>query len=157
MNKFAQNVSLITLLLAMALVSGCAVPNGSSDTSSNAGNIKLPSTTPAEKTPPTIVTPVVPNDQIALKEGVDLFNNGDFNGTIKKLSAASEIWNGGSLATQQDALKYMAFSYCVTSRPTLCKTQFEKALKLNPAFDLTPGEKGHPLWGPPFERAKKSK
>jgi len=29
-------------------------------------------------------------------------------------------------------------------------------LKLNKDFDLLPGEKGHPLWGPVFERAKKS-
>jgi hypothetical protein len=52
----------------------------------------------------------------------------------------------------------MAFSYCVSARQALCKQQFEKALKLDPAFSLAPGEHGHPLWGPVFERAaKKSK
>jgi hypothetical protein len=51
----------------------------------------------------------------------------------------------------------MAFSYCVTSRQTLCRQQFEKALKIDPAFDLAPGEKGHPLWGAVFDRAKKRK
>ena len=55
------------------------------------------------------------------------------------------------------SLKYMAFSYCVTSRQTLCKQQFDKAFKISPTFDLAPGEKGHPLWTPMFERAKKGR
>jgi hypothetical protein len=45
----------------------------------------------------------------------------------------------------------------VTSRQTLCRQQFDKALKLDPSFDLEPGEHGHPLWGPVFTKAKKGK
>jgi hypothetical protein len=90
-----------------------------------------------------------------LKEGIAMYNNGDYNDAIKRLGAADVT--GGSKATQLTALKYTAFSYCVTSRQTLCRQQFEKALKLDPTFDLEPGEHGHPLWGPVFNKAKKGK
>jgi tetratricopeptide (TPR) repeat protein len=93
--------------------------------------------------------------QSALNEGIALYDEGDFNGAIEHLSNASEIWSANK-TVQVSALKYMAFSYCVTSRPTLCKQQFQKALKLDPAFDLAPGEKGHPQWGPVFAQAKKA-
>jgi hypothetical protein len=43
----------------------------------------------------------------------------------------------------------------VTQRTTLCRQQFAKAFKLDKSFDLSPGEKGHPLWTPSFERARK--
>jgi hypothetical protein len=91
--------------------------------------------------------------QAALREGINLYNHGDYNDAIKRLGS-SEI-AAGPKATQLTALKYMAFSYCVTSRQTLCRQQFEKALKLDPSFDLGPGEHGHPLWGPVFVKAKK--
>lgn len=93
--------------------------------------------------------------QTALSEGIELYDKGDFNGAIRRLNA-SEI-RSAHKSVQTKALKYMAFSYCVTSRKMQCRQQFEKALKIDPAFDLAPGEKGHPLWGSVFERAKKRK
>ena len=62
--------------------------------------------------------------------------------------------NGGSLRNRVTALKYTAFSYCVTNRPTPCRQSFERALRLDPSFDLSPGEQGHPLWGPQFAKAR---
>jgi hypothetical protein len=94
--------------------------------------------------------------RVSLKEGIDLYTAGDYNASLKRLQDSKEIW-ATDTDIQLDALKYMAFNYCVTNRATLCKQQFEKALKLNPDFDLLPGEKGHPLWGPVFERARKGK
>jgi hypothetical protein len=93
--------------------------------------------------------------QAALNEGIELYDKGEFNAAIKRLNGP-EI-SSADKATQTKALKYMAFSYCVTSRQTLCRRQFEKALKIDPAFDLEPGEKGHPLWSATFDRAKKRK
>ena len=84
-----------------------------------------------------------------------MYNNGDYNGAIKRLGQADVA--GGARATQLEALKYTAFSYCLTSRTTLCRQQFDKAFKLDPSFDLEPGEHGHPLWGPSFSKAKKAK
>ena len=98
--------------------------------------------------------PLQPSEQSGLKDGIELYNKGGFNDAIKRLGAPDVA--GGAKATQLQALKYTAFSYCVTMRQTLCRQSFEKAFKLDPAFDLAPGEHGHPLWGPVFARAKKS-
>ena len=108
--------------------------------------------TPAVQPAPVAPAPVPNADQIALKEGTALYNNGEYNKAIARLSAP-EIGTG-SKATQIAALKYLAFSYCVTNRQALCRQQFEKAFKLDPAFDLAPGENGHPLWTPAFKKEK---
>jgi hypothetical protein len=89
-----------------------------------------------------------------LREGIRLYNEGDFNGAIRRLSARDV--NSGPMATRLAALKYMAFSYCVTSRPAPCRQAFDRALRLDPSFDLAPGEHGHPLWGPVFTKAKQA-
>lgn len=96
-------------------------------------------------------------DVLALKEGIALYNNGDYNGSIKKLSSATEIWASHNKTLQISALKYMAFSYCITSRAQLCRQHFERALKIDPSFDLQASEIGHPTWGPIFLKAKKAK
>jgi hypothetical protein len=127
------------LLLAAFLLAGCAeFP-------------LLGGSTPARSHPRAETLPA-PKEQIALREGIRLYNDGDFNAAIKRLSS-NEV-SGGSLRTRLTALKYTAFSYCVTSRPAQCRQSFEKALKLDPSFNLAPGERGHPLWGPVFEKAR---
>lgn len=93
-------------------------------------------------------------DATGLREGIRLYNDGDFDGAIKRLSARD--LNNGPLATRLAAIKYTAFSYCVTSRPAQCRQSFDKALRLDPSFELDPGEQGHPLWGPVFEKAKQA-
>ena len=108
---------------------------------------------PAPAAAPVVVKPSA--DQLALADGIALYNKGQFNDAIKRLASADI--GAGSKASQTMALKYSAFSYCVTSRTTLCRQQFEKAFKLDPAFDLAQGEHGHPLWGPAFARAKKAR
>jgi hypothetical protein len=94
--------------------------------------------------------------RVALKEGIDAYTAGDYNGALKHLSGSNDIWSSET-TIQLDALKYMAFSYCLTNRKTLCRQQFEKAFKLDANFELLAGEKGHPLWGPAFDQAKKAK
>lgn len=96
--------------------------------------------------------PASNRDDIALREGIALYHDGEYNAAIKRLSSGD--MNGGSVRNRVSALKYTAFSYCVTNRPVPCRQAFERALRLDAAFDLTPGEQGHPLWGPQFARAK---
>jgi tetratricopeptide (TPR) repeat protein len=109
----------------------------------------------AQSRPATAAQSRPTSGQAALNEGIQLYDKGEFEAAIKQLNAP-EI-SSADKSTQTKALKYMAFSYCVTSRQTLCRRQFEKALKIDPAFDLEPGEKGHPLWSATFDRAKKRK
>ncbi len=107
---------------------------------------------------PVVPTPAAtPADAQALKEGLALYNDGQYDAAIKKLNTSTAIWSGQNKAIQLSAAKYMAFSYCVSGRPILCRQQFERALKIDPAFDLMPSEIGHPLWGPVFLQAKKAK
>ncbi|OON62321.1 hypothetical protein B0920_02260 [Massilia sp. KIM] len=93
-------------------------------------------------------------DELALREGINLYNDGEFNAAIKRLNSAD--MNGASLRNRVTALKYTAFSYCVTGRQALCRQTFDRALRLDPGFDLGPGEHSHPLWGPVFAKAKQS-
>lgn len=88
----------------------------------------------------------------ALREGVRLYNIGEFNNAIAKLNAP-EIQNADA-ATRLSALKYSAFSYCVTQRPVPCRQAFDKALRIDARFELAPGEEGHPMWSPVFEKAR---
>lgn len=95
-----------------------------------------------------------PRESTGLQEGIRLYNDGDYNGAIRRL-AARDV-NNGPLETRLAALKYTAFSYCVSARPAQCRQAFDKALRLDPSFDLAPGEHGHPLWGPVFTKAKQA-
>jgi tetratricopeptide (TPR) repeat protein len=141
------------LLIGLA---GCATPEP--EVSSQPVVTPTPTLvpTPVPALTPQPVVPVV-NEASVLKEGIALYNNGDYNGAIKRLTSANEIWGAaGSRLVQLEALKYSAFSYCVSGRQAQCRQQFEKALKLDIDFDLAAGEKGHPLWGPVFSKAQKA-
>ena len=93
-------------------------------------------------------------DDAALREGIALYEKGDYNGAIRRLG--SDDMNGASQRERLTALKYTAFSYCVTGRQALCRSAFDRALKLDGSFDLGPGEHGHPQWGPVFAQAKQA-
>ncbi|MDO8177106.1 MAG: TssQ family T6SS-associated lipoprotein [Undibacterium sp.] len=152
-----KNVSLLALACALSL--GCESPPKTVAPSKivvkqkEAKPVSPPVVAPIETAPAAAVS----TDVQVLKDGTDLYNNGDYNGAIKKLSNSTEIWNGHNKTIQVSALKTMAFCYCVTSRTKLCRQQFQRALKLDPAFSLLPSEIGHPIWGPVFLKAKKNK
>ncbi|NJR71713.1 MAG: TssQ family T6SS-associated lipoprotein [Gammaproteobacteria bacterium] len=48
----------------------------------------------------------------------------------------------------------MAFIHCVANRELNCKEEFEKAFALDPKFDLSAAEAGHPIWGAAFRNVK---
>ena len=91
--------------------------------------------------------------QIQLAEAIRLFDAGEFYAAAGRLRNLPDL-NGANVETQLTAMKYLAFSYCVTNRRTLCQQQFEAALKVDPKFALAPAERGHPIWKVHFERAK---
>jgi hypothetical protein len=161
MKKSLARAHLACLCAGLTLLTGCSLLPNQTKTDAKATHAtatppKSTSKATSKASDPSQAAPAPAAKQNPLNDGVELYNAGDFNGAIKRLAGAPEIWSGDK-ATQVTALKYMAFSYCVTRRKTLCKQQFNKALKLDPAFDLAQGEKGHPLWGPVFDQAKKRK
>jgi hypothetical protein len=88
----------------------------------------------------------------AMLEGIRLYDNGDFDEAIARLGEP-EI-RTSPVPIRVEALKYIAFSYCVTRDLLDCRHAFDTALGIDPGFELGRGEGGHPMWGPVFEQAK---
>ena len=139
----------LTLLCGAALLAACAG-------APVAPEQKVYPRAPESKKPaaPSETRPLDSFAQLRLQEGIDQYDLGEFDGAILILSNSREIW-AGPAQTKILAHKYLAFSYCVQDRTTLCRLHFDKALALNPQFDLQPAERGHPQWGPVFEKAKR--
>jgi hypothetical protein len=146
----------LVLIAAALLLAGCETL-GPHHQPAPAPVVAKPAPPPPVKPappPPPPSAPEVSSARQALNAGIEMYKAGNFNGAIKQLTTAPELAKADT-PVQLEALKYTAFSYCVTDRATLCRQQFVKAFKLDKTFDLSPGEKGHPLWTPSFERARK--
>jgi hypothetical protein len=153
-----QKLTLVAALLIVALAGCQSTPPTPEPQRPPAPTPPKPVPPPERPPPQPAPVPVPTPSERALTEGIGLYEAGDFNGAIKTLLGAKVIWDDSTpegLAIKVDAHKYIAFSYCVTKRLTLCRQQFVEAIKLNPNFNLDPAEKTHPIWGPEFERAKK--
>ncbi len=88
-----------------------------------------------------------------LDKGVMSYEEGNY---IASMAALNDVLQT-KLANKDDkvsAYKYLAFIHCVSGREKMCYESFRKALALNPSFELTPAEAGHPVWGPVFRSAK---
>lgn len=142
---------------AAILLAGCETPTVKPDQQSdNASSTRPAVIVPPKETPEQIAAKQARlAAESSLNEAIAVYDGGDYNGLIKRLSAAPD-YRPEDKDLQIRALKYMAFSYCVTNRQTLCRQHFDKILKLDPAFDLAPGEKGHPQWQAAFDRVKKT-
>lgn len=143
------------IVIVVAFLNGCAsqVSKDKSSGGRSAGSPEITAVAPAVPVKPPI-DPTIIAAHRGLSLGIAAYNRGDFRGAIKRFASADIA--AGDLSTRVSALKYSAFSYCVTNRQTLCRQQFIKAMVLDPSFDLEAGEKGHPMWGPAFIRAGKA-
>ncbi len=90
--------------------------------------------------------------ELAIKEGMADYDSGEYNKAIKAFQNATKDTN--SAADRVKAHKYIAFSYCLSNRAALCRSEFEKIFAIQPDFDLEPAEAGHPSWGPSFRAVK---
>lgn len=84
----------------------------------------------------------------AFEEGMRLYEAGHYY-LAEEQFLSPAIWTADS-AMQLKALKYLAFSYCVSERPIQCRFAFDRALQIDPTFHLGTAEASHPLWGPVF-------
>jgi len=85
-------------------------------------------------------------------EGLNFYDKGEYAEAIQKFQAPELATAWPELRVR--ALKYLAFSYCVTDDLRACQQAFYDALQLNPQFKLLPAEEGHPIWDPVFQKAK---
>lgn len=109
---------------------------------------------PAVVQPAPVVVEISANDR-ALQAAAESYDRGEFASAIRQLSP---MLNDSSLDTAQllRALKVLAFSQCSTNALTACRQSFERALKTDANFDLSAAERGHPIWGAQFARARRT-
>jgi hypothetical protein len=104
--------------------------------------------------PPAPVVDTSATDR-ALATAITAYERGDYAQSARLLTP---LINEGALDPEQQlrALKTLAFSQCSTNAVTACRQTFERAFRADPRFELATAERGHPIWGPQFERARKA-
>jgi tetratricopeptide (TPR) repeat protein len=91
--------------------------------------------------------------QEGLALGLRQYQQGEYEGALKNLSAALD-YGLLSKSEQSAARKHRAFIHCISGRKQQCADEFRKALEIDPAFDLTAAEAGHPIWGPVYRNVR---
>jgi len=130
------------LLVFVLLFSACA-----------STEVKKEDAPPARETK--AMPPLLDTAQQELASAVASYENGNYKVATKQFDRALAF----GLRMRQDqakAHKYRAFMHCVGGRKRQCRGEFRTALDLDPTFDLTPAEAGHPTWGPVFRDLKRS-
>ena len=81
----------------------------------------------------------------SLSFGIRAYENGVYRSSTRLFQSAlaSDLFMTSDKVV---AHKYLAFMHCAQSREKACRDEFRKALELNPDFQLTPAEAGHPSW-----------
>ena len=88
-----------------------------------------------------------------LSEGMVKYDAGDYPASHTLLEGA--LKEGlKSKGDQVRAMKHMAFTLCLENKITACRAAFVKIYEVDPNFDLTPAEAGHPSWTKTFAAAK---
>ena len=88
-----------------------------------------------------------------MQEGLVKYDAGEYAEAAKLLEAALKE----GLADPRDqarAMKHVAFTLCLRERFRECRAEFVKIYDVDPNFDLTPAEAGHPSWTRTFAAAK---
>ncbi|HEY2629501.1 MAG TPA: TssQ family T6SS-associated lipoprotein [Usitatibacter sp.] len=88
-----------------------------------------------------------------LSDGLVKYDAGEFAPAEKFLEAALKEGLKDK-ADQVRAMKYLSFCYCLQGRYTQCRSEFVKIYDVDPNFDLSPAEAGHPSWMKTFTAAK---
>ncbi|MBZ0105862.1 MAG: TssQ family T6SS-associated lipoprotein [Sulfuricella denitrificans] len=104
---------------------------------------------PADKPSPSAVR----KSEQSLNLGVRSYEDGNYKlaaGHFQNALADDSL----SASERVTAHKFLAFIYCVSGEKLACRGEFKKVLTLNPKFELSAGEAGHPLWGPVFREVQ---
>jgi len=88
-----------------------------------------------------------------LHDGMVKYDAGDYP-AAHTLYAAALKEGLKSKEDQVRAMKQMAFTLCLMEKFRECRAEFVKIYDVEPKFDLTPAEAGHPSWTRTFAAAK---
>jgi hypothetical protein len=101
---------------------------------------------------PGMFTQVSKAEQL-LTDGLVKYDAGDYPAAHTLLLAS--LKDGGLKKEDQvRAMKYTAFTLCLENKIRDCRAEFLKIYEIDPKFDLTPAEAGHPSWTRTFASAK---
>src|SRR6185312_5870168 len=99
--------------------------------------------------------PTLTKAQQMLSDGMVKYDAGEYAAARPLLDAA--ITEGlKDKANMVKAMKYIAFTECLEKHYRECRAQFIRIYDVDPDFDLTPAEAGHPSWTHTFASAKAS-
>jgi tetratricopeptide (TPR) repeat protein len=88
-----------------------------------------------------------------LADGLLKYDAGEYEDSLKLLEGA--LKEGlKEKADQVRAMKHVAFNLCLKNRWRDCREAFMRIYDVDPEFDLTPAEAGHPSWTKTFAGAK---
>jgi len=88
-----------------------------------------------------------------LSDGMVKYDAGDYV-EAQKLYESALKEGLKNKADQVKAMKHIAFSLCLQDKYPACRAEFVKIYEIDPDFDLTPAESGHPNWTKTFASAK---
>ncbi len=101
---------------------------------------------------PLSLLPLAKAEQM-LTDGIVQYEAGDYDAALRLLEGALKE-NLKDKADQVRAMKHVAFSLCLKDRYPACRATFIRIYDVDPSFDLTPAEAGHPSWTRTFAGAK---
>lgn len=91
----------------------------------------------------------------ALESVRQSYESGQYADVTREVGLSVELQSAPT--TQRvEALKLQAYSYCLLDDKQRCERSFSRLLALDPAFELPPNERHHPMWGPVFEQARQA-
>ena len=95
----------------------------------------------------------LPKAEQMLVDGLVKYDAGEFPEALKLFEASFQE----GLKEKKDqvrALKHAAFCLCLLGKYPACRAEFIRIYDVDPDFDLTPAESGHPSWTKTFAGAK---
>ncbi len=93
------------------------------------------------------------SEEVQIRPIRESFMAGQYDAVITQVTNTPAL-STGSVPLHTTALKYKAFSECLTEAKRSCASTFEQILTLDSNFTLLPAEKSHPSWGPVFEQVQ---
>lgn len=88
-----------------------------------------------------------------LADGMLKYDAGDYDASLTLLEGALKEGLKDK-ADQVRAMKHVAFNLCLKEKWRDCRAAFIRIYDVDPDFDLTPAEAGHPSWTKTFAGAK---
>lgn len=140
---FSSSKNIVLAGLCAFVLGGCAALSSCGDTE---GGVRL-FRTPTE---------------FMVNSGIRYYEDGNYpaaQATLQNLVAQKDATKGEKVL----GYKYLAFVHCISRtesrdvREKMCRDSFKKAFELDPNFNLSSAEAGHPVWGPIFSSVKNTR